>query len=159
MRRLKPGMRNGRHPPPPGISTVLSCIRERAMDVAPRLAMNVRQPWAELIVRGIKTLEVRTRPTRVRGRVHIFASPGDADSAAIAGVGRDHQLDVDALPRGKLVGTVEIIGARQLTPDDSEAACFDVMPGAWGWELAWPRRATRLVAPKNAPKPVFFRPF
>ncbi|WP_269849531.1 ASCH domain-containing protein [Methanosarcina horonobensis] len=34
----------------------------------------VRQPWASLIVEGLKTLEVRSRPTNIRGRVAIYGS-------------------------------------------------------------------------------------
>ena len=35
------------------------------------IALGVRQPWAELILRGIKTIEVRTLPTSIRGPVFI----------------------------------------------------------------------------------------
>lgn len=34
----------------------------------------VRQPWASLIVEGLKTIEVRSRPTNIRGKVAIYAS-------------------------------------------------------------------------------------
>jgi hypothetical protein len=41
------------------------------------LALSIRQPYAELILRGIKTVEYRTRPTRIIGeRFHIYASKG-----------------------------------------------------------------------------------
>src|SRR5687768_3446618 len=40
-------------------------------------ALSVRQPYAELILRGVKTVEYRTRPTRILGeRFHIYASKG-----------------------------------------------------------------------------------
>jgi predicted transcriptional regulator len=39
-------------------------------------ALSVRQPWAELILRGIKTIEVRSRLTKIRGCVQIYASRG-----------------------------------------------------------------------------------
>jgi hypothetical protein len=39
------------------------------------LALSVRQPYAELILRGIKRIEYRTRPTRIVGeRFYIYAS-------------------------------------------------------------------------------------
>jgi hypothetical protein len=39
------------------------------------LALSVRQPFAELILRGIKTIEYRSRPTKILGeRFHIYAS-------------------------------------------------------------------------------------
>jgi hypothetical protein len=39
----------------------------------PLVALSVKQPWAALIVAGLKTVEVRTWPTRRRGRVLIHA--------------------------------------------------------------------------------------
>src|SRR5437773_5295202 len=37
-------------------------------------ALSIRQPFAELILRGIKTIEYRSRPTRIIGeRFHIYA--------------------------------------------------------------------------------------
>ncbi|MBA4063464.1 MAG: hypothetical protein C0501_07080 [Isosphaera sp.] len=37
------------------------------------VALSVRQPWAALLVAGVKTVEVRTWPTRRRGPVLIHA--------------------------------------------------------------------------------------
>ena len=38
-------------------------------------ALSIRQPWAELILRGVKRVEYRSRPTRVIGeRFWIYAS-------------------------------------------------------------------------------------
>src|SRR5262245_35522174 len=40
-------------------------------------ALSIRQPYAELILRGIKTVEYRSRPTRIVGeRFYIYASRG-----------------------------------------------------------------------------------
>ena len=40
-------------------------------------ALSIRQPWAELILRGVKTVEYRSRPTRIVGeRFWIYASKG-----------------------------------------------------------------------------------
>src|SRR3954452_22760527 len=42
-------------------------------------AVSIRQPYAELILRGIKTVEYRSRPTRIVGeRFYIYASKGPA---------------------------------------------------------------------------------
>ncbi len=38
------------------------------------LAISVKQPWAALLVAGVKTVEVRTWATRTRGRVLIHAA-------------------------------------------------------------------------------------
>jgi superfamily I DNA/RNA helicase len=45
----------------------------------PTRALSVRQPWAELIMRGEKTIEVRSLRTNIRGRVHIYASLRDVN--------------------------------------------------------------------------------
>ena len=40
-------------------------------------ALSIRQPFAELILRGIKTVEYRSRRARIIGqRFHIYASKG-----------------------------------------------------------------------------------
>jgi hypothetical protein len=42
-------------------------------------ALSIRQPFAELILRGLKTIEYRSRPTRILGeRFYIYASKGPA---------------------------------------------------------------------------------
>ena len=38
------------------------------------IALGIRQPWAELILRGVKTIEVRSRDTDVRGPIYIYAT-------------------------------------------------------------------------------------
>ncbi len=49
-------------------------------DALPMRALSIRQPYAELILRGIKTIEYRSRRTRITGeRIYIYAArkPGD----------------------------------------------------------------------------------
>ena len=42
-------------------------------------AISIRQPWVELILRGDKQKEFRSRPTNIRERVYIYASNSPAD--------------------------------------------------------------------------------
>jgi hypothetical protein len=45
----------------------------------PRLALSIRQPYAELILRGIKTVELRNRATKIVGeRFYIYAAKARA---------------------------------------------------------------------------------
>lgn len=37
-------------------------------------ALSIKQPWAALLVAGRKTIEVRSWPTRIRGRILIHAA-------------------------------------------------------------------------------------
>jgi hypothetical protein len=39
-------------------------------------ALSIRQPHAEAIMRSVKTIEFRSRATRIRGRVYIYAGLG-----------------------------------------------------------------------------------
>ena len=45
-------------------------------------AISLRQPWAEEIMLGIKTIEYRRTPTKVRGPIYIYASLGRVDPEA-----------------------------------------------------------------------------
>ena len=36
-------------------------------------ALSVRQPYAELILRGEKKIEYRSKPTNIRERVYLYA--------------------------------------------------------------------------------------
>lgn len=130
-------------------------------EAEPELALSIRQPWAELIMRGIKTIEVRPLLTHKRARVHIYAGQKRAHPDDEARVKRDYGLDVEALPRGVLVGSVDIVDCRRVRPSDSAAAAFAIgaRDSSFGWRLANPKRAKRLLVPKGQPQPMFFRPF
>jgi hypothetical protein len=124
-------------------------------------ALSVRQPWAELILLGRKTIEVRSKATRLRERVYIYAGWNRIEPEVEARVAARFGIDVDALPRGVLVGTVEIVGSRHLAKIDSGAACFEVDDGSgyYAWVLDRPERAEILTKPTRQPQPMFFNPF
>jgi hypothetical protein len=107
-------------------------------------ALSIRQPHAEAIMRGVKKIEYRSRPTKVRGRICIYASrgryPTDDEAEMMADYGID-DVECDDLPRGVLIGTVEL---------------HDCDGG--DWHVRNPERAKRLRKPKNHPQPVWFNP-
>ena len=105
-------------------------------------AISVRQPYAEMIMRGIKTIEYRSIVTHVRGRVYVYASltPGHPDDFA------DLNLSPGSLPVGVLIGTIEI------TDCNGE-------PGDYEWELENPERLPEPIKPECHPQPVWFKPF
>jgi ASCH domain len=125
------------------------------------MALSIKQPWAELIMRGVKTIEVRSLRTHKRARVQIYASKGGVSLASCERIEKEHGVDVKSLPRGVLVGTIEIVGCRPLAPTDSTAAAFWIDKGdpRFAWMLAEPRRSLRLIKPRKQPQPTFFRPF
>jgi hypothetical protein len=72
------------------------------------MALSLKQPWAALVVHGLKTIEVRSWPTVRRGRILIHAARvPDGRPEAWA------HVPPDVLPMAQLQGG--IIGAAQLT--------------------------------------------
>ena len=132
-------------------------------------ALSIRQPFAELILRGIKTFEYRSRRTSVIGeRFWIYASKKlIVDSGELIAKAWSKDLEVaeppawlvelgeqvgiiekDALlPRGVIVGSAVIESVSQI---DSET---------FGWKIADVRRAKKLRKPTGHPQPVWFRPW
>jgi hypothetical protein len=111
-------------------------------------ALSVRQPWAELILRGEKRFEHRSRPTRIRGRILIYASLGRYSRDIEADIEVECGIELDGLPRGVVVGSVELFDCRP-APDG----------GGWHWWLRRPERANELRKPERQPMPVWFRPW
>lgn len=121
-------------------------------------ALSLRQPWAELVVRGEKTIEVRGRHTHIRGPVQVYAGLKRIDPKEEVRIGERYGLDVDALPRGVLVGTVNIVDSRPLKKSDSPRAAFKIeeTEGQNGWILADPHRFKHPVKTDRQPQPSFF---
>jgi ATP-dependent Lhr-like helicase len=111
-------------------------------------ALSVRQPWAELILRGDKTIEVRSQATQVRGKIYVYASASRYSPAEEAEIQADLDFSIDELPRGLIVGTVEITDCIENT-----------IEGDFEWSLTNPERLTQPLKPKNRPNPVWFYPF
>lgn len=96
--------------------------------------ISIRQPYAELIVQGIKDVENRSWATEHRGRLLIHASTA-ADRRAMERYG----FDPSSLPRGAFVGVVDLADCT------TERGSSWHVPGHHGWYLANPRRFSRPV--------------
>jgi hypothetical protein len=72
--------------------------------------ISIRQPWATLIVRGIKDIENRSWATRYRGPVLVHASLRRSPHS-LADIARQFGIDLPKveLPLGGIVGTTNII--------------------------------------------------
>jgi hypothetical protein len=117
--------------------------KRKASTRSPVSALSIRQPFAELILRGIKKIEYRSIATLKRERVYIYASKARVpDPKLWAKVG----FEPSELSKGVLVGTVEIVGCAG-------------EPGAYRWKLARPKRLKPPLKPKRMLQPVFFEPF
>src|SRR5262245_18874023 len=76
----------------------------------PLVALSCKQPWAALIVTGVNTVEVRTWPTRRRGRLLIHASKtADERPEGWALVTTPELLELARL-RGGVIGVADLAG-------------------------------------------------
>ena len=125
------------------------------------IALGIRQPWAELILRGIKTIEVRSLPTRVRGPIYLYTSQKLAAIPAAQEALTLHGLNATGMELGLIVGTVEIVDCRRCRVGDAEAACVpaELLRGRNAWRLANPVRLEIPLTPRFLPYGVWFYPF
>ena len=132
-------------------------------------ALSIRQPYAELILRGIKTVELRSIRTSIVGeRFYIYASKKKWAAGSGQGAVWSRQLsgeqppqwmielaeqvgmiEEDALlPTGVIVGSAVIERVSQVNQG-----------GMYRWHLIGVERAKKLRKPTRHPQPVWFRPF
>lgn len=109
----------------------------------PERALSIRQPYAEMIMRGEKTVEIRSGTTHIRERVYIYASKKPGEQKAF----KKLKMTPEDLAVGVLVGTVEIVG------------CTKKQEKEYHWHLSEPKRLAKPVKPENRPQPVWFHPF
>lgn len=111
------------------------------------LALSIRQPWAELILQGRKTIEIRTWDTDYRGPFWLHTGKS-------ADLELDRRFGVSNLPRGAFVGRVFL---ESISPIDAarwelwrsqhcDAGRYE--PGRLAWILSSPER---LLEPVPAP--------
>jgi hypothetical protein len=125
------------------------------------IALGVRQPWVELILRGIKTIEIRSQNTQVRGTIYLYSAKKFSDLPAADEAARQHLLDRDSLPTGLLVGSAEVWNARPAATRDARAACVpaDLLEQSFAWEFRNVQRFPQPVPVRFLPYGVWFYPF
>jgi hypothetical protein len=132
------------------------------------LALSVRQPYAELILRGIKTVEYRSRPTKILGqRFYLYAS-GKWTGKKKATREKAWSLDLSASEAGVPRWMMELAEGLRLFPHElptgvivGSAVIEKVtrVDGLYGWHLADVKRLSVTKKPARQPQPVWFRPF
>ena len=81
-------------------------------------ALSIRQPWANMISSGKKTIETRKWYTSYRGQLLIVSSKKPPIQ-----------------PAGYALAIAELIDCRLMTKKDEEEACCDWYPQAYAWIL------------------------
>lgn len=113
-------------------------------DVPEGRAISIRQPYVEEIFLGKKKYEFRSKPTKIRGRVFIYASNSLGDTSNC----KKYKIDPESLQRGKILGSVEIVDCEFLEDE-----------GCYGYKLKDPVRYELALEPISQPQPLFFFPF
>ncbi|RLS54479.1 MAG: ASCH domain-containing protein [Planctomycetota bacterium] len=136
-------------------------MSDDSLSLPNHLAFGIQQPWAELILRGIKTIEIRRLPVRPGVPIYLYASRELSKlSYAMAAIEK-HGLELEKLPRGVLVGVIHVVACRPATPEDESAACVpaEYLTGKKAWVVG---DVTRLEPPQpilNPPFGMWFYPF
>jgi hypothetical protein len=97
-------------------------IKPFGSDCNPEYALSLKQPWAALVVQGLKSVEVRRWATRIRGHIYIHAAriPDPRPEVWQLVTGASHDL---TRLRCGIIGRAELIDCRKY--DD---------PAAFGWD-------------------------
>lgn len=81
-------------------------------------AISIRQPWANMIRTGEKTIETRTWSTEFRGDLLIASSKRP-----------------NIHPAGYALAIARLVDCRPMRKEDEAAACCEIYPGAFAWVL------------------------
>ena len=100
-------------------------------------ALTIRQPWAELIVRGEKDVENRSWRTRHRGPLLIHAG------ASVNRASFEKHGVPDDVERGAVIGVVEVVECTQERSSDWHEL------GSWGWYLTRAKRFRKPIPLKG----------
>ncbi|MCJ7805324.1 ASCH domain-containing protein [Patescibacteria group bacterium] len=90
-------------------------------------AISLKQPWANLVTSGKKTIETRKWSTNYRGDLVICSS-------------QNPKIE----PFGKALCIVELYDIKRMTKGHEKKACIKIYPGAYSWFL-------RNIRPINPP--------
>jgi hypothetical protein len=82
-------------------------------------ALSIKQPWANLIAGGAKTIETRTWYTSYRGKMLIVSS-------------KKPKIP----PAGYVIAIADLVDCRPMTKNDEQAAMCEIYPRAYSWVLS-----------------------
>lgn len=105
-------------------------------------AISLIQPWADLVMLGIKTIETRSWTTNFRGDLLICSSKQTSEYSGITPSALDRFFALKEMPidlHGHALCIVEVMDVRRMLEEDREDACCLYM-NKYAWELRNVRR-------------------
>lgn len=112
-------------------------------------ALTMSQPHAEAVMRGLKSVDDRSQPTKTLGRIYIYTShkrlPSEDENALLSEYGIEG-LTAQRLYRGVVLGTIEL------------HACTREGDG-YRWHFRDPKLWKRPKLPEGKPQGTWFTPF
>ena len=81
-------------------------------------AISIKQPWANMIASGEKTIETRKWFTAYRGKLLVVSSKRPAIP-----------------PAGYALAIADLVDCRMMRPEDERRACCEPYQDAWSWFL------------------------
>jgi predicted transcriptional regulator len=106
--------------------------------------LSLKQPFAELILEGEKTIELRKWNTKFRGKFLIHASKSPDIQAM-------KQFGFNSLPCGFIIGMVELIEVKRYRDEkehslDKDKHLANSAWGSYGFVLKNPQRLKKLIS-------------
>jgi hypothetical protein len=96
-------------------------------------AISLKQPWANLVAEGKKTIETRKWNTKYRGDLVICSS-----------------RKPDIYPAGAAICIVELYDTRSMKKEDEKMACIKKYPRAHSWFLRNIRKFKKPIPVKGS---------
>jgi hypothetical protein len=112
----------------------------------PEYALSIKQPWAALVMRGLKTIEIRKWNTPKRGRIFIHTGRIADDREEGWGC-LPKKVDLLTKKRGGLIGSVELVDVVRYDTVEQFRADVELhrnalewfKPGLYGFRFREPR--------------------
>jgi hypothetical protein len=105
-------------------------------------AISLYQPWAALMVSGLKRIETRSWSTNYRGLLLIHAALKELPG-----------LGIGNIPRGGIIGTVDLIECQEMNlfnlPSETERQYGDYKPGRFMWITENPKAFKKIIPYKG----------
>ena len=111
--------------------------------------LSVQQPWAGLIVAGLKKIEFRSWRTSHRGTILIHSSLRyskiQRELAVVNAIVDKKLLDV----KGAIIGEANLVDCRPAVPEDCYDALCEIQDGMFAWVMTMARPLPSFISFKG----------